>query len=138
MLLLLGIRFWHPAAPALGRDARGQLTQPPKENRGVHSQVPRDSRYFVEPIAFTGARRDAQAKLEAILAAMPRTAIVAREDGYVRAEQSTALWKFVDDVEAVFDDAGGVIHMRSMARQGDGDMGVNRRRIEAIRTAMRA
>jgi uncharacterized protein (DUF1499 family) len=41
---------------------------------------------------------------------------------------------FVDDVEFLVDDAAKVIHVRSASRLGESDMGVNRSRIEAIRT----
>ena len=52
VLLLAGIRFWHPPRPALGH-VGGKLSPPPKENRGVSSQASPEARHFVEPIAFT-------------------------------------------------------------------------------------
>jgi len=41
----------------------------------------------------------------------------------------------VDDVEFRIDEAAGVIHVRSASRKGYWDLGVNRRRVEAIREA---
>jgi uncharacterized protein (DUF1499 family) len=46
--------------------------------------------------------------------------------------------KFVDDVEFWFDPAANVIQVRSASRVGRGDMGVNRKRIEAVRAALEA
>jgi len=52
----------------------------------------------------------------------------------VRAEFRSRLG-FVDDVEFRIDEAAGVIHVRSASRTGYWDLGVNRRRVEAIREA---
>jgi len=42
----------------------------------------------------------------------------------------------VDDVEFWFDPAANVIQVRSASRVGRGDLGVNRKRIEAVRAAL--
>ena len=52
----------------------------------------------------------------------------------VRAEFRTRLG-FVDDVEFRIDEAARGIHVRSASRKGYWDLGVNRRRVEAIREA---
>jgi hypothetical protein len=44
----------------------------------------------------------------------------------------------LDDVEFSLDEATGVIHVRSASRIGHGDRGVNRARVEAIRSAFMA
>jgi uncharacterized protein (DUF1499 family) len=46
--------------------------------------------------------------------------------------------RFVDDVEFSLDPAGGVIHVRSAARMGIRDFGVNRARVESLRRALDA
>jgi len=51
-------------------------------------------------------------------------------------EFSTPLMGFVDDVEFYCD--GKAIQVRSASRLGYSDLGVNRKRIEAIRAAFRA
>ena len=50
----------------------------------------------------------------------------------------TRLLRFTDDVEFSLDEAAGVIHVRSASRLGYGDRGVNRARVEAIRSAFMA
>ena len=52
---------------------------------------------------------------------------------YLHAEFQSVLFKFVDDVEFVYEDASGMIHIRSASRVGYWDFGVNRRRVERIR-----
>jgi uncharacterized protein (DUF1499 family) len=43
---------------------------------------------------------------------------------------------FVDDVEFYTDDSAKVIHVRSASRLGKSDLGVNRKRVEDIRSMM--
>ncbi len=45
--------------------------------------------------------------------------------------------KKVDDVEFYFPANENVIHLRSASRVGESDLGVNRRRVEQIRLALR-
>jgi len=47
------------------------------------------------------------------------------------------LFKFTDDLELRRDDAAGVVHVRSGSRSGKSDFGVNRKRVEAIRAAIK-
>ncbi|NDG74246.1 MAG: DUF1499 domain-containing protein [Synechococcaceae bacterium WB8_1B_136] len=84
---------------------------------------------------------DPQAALEALapaLAAMPRTTIVAQQDGYVHATASSALFGFVDDLELYADAAHGLLQARSVSRLGDSDLGVNGRRLAALAKAVAA
>lgn len=56
------------------------------------------------------------------------------DNGYLSAEFSSSLFKFVDDVELRLD--GEQLHVRSSSRVGYSDRGVNRARIEALRAAL--
>jgi uncharacterized protein (DUF1499 family) len=76
------------------------------------------------------------ARLRTIVAGMPGARIVGEAPGYLYAEFESAWMKFVDDVEFQLDATAGVIQVRSASRLGRKDFGVNRARIEAIRTAM--
>jgi uncharacterized protein (DUF1499 family) len=42
---------------------------------------------------------------------------------------------YIDDVEFALDTNASVIHVRSASRLGESDLGLNRKRVEAIRTA---
>jgi uncharacterized protein (DUF1499 family) len=64
---------------------------------------------------------------------MERTNIITETDNYLYAEFTSKLMGFVDDVEFLLDDSAKVIHVRSASRLGQSDLGVNRKRIEAIR-----
>jgi uncharacterized protein (DUF1499 family) len=69
---------------------------------------------------------------------MDRAEIIQADGNYVYAEFTTALMGFVDDVEFFLDESAGVIHVRSASRLGESDLGVNRKRVEAIRAAFSA
>jgi uncharacterized protein (DUF1499 family) len=64
---------------------------------------------------------------------MKRAKIITEKDDYIHAEYTSALFRFVDDVELYFDKAKKIIHVRSASRVGYGDMGVNRKRVEELR-----
>lgn len=76
------------------------------------------------------------AKIKSLVAAMPGAKIVKSEPDYLYAQYTTRVMKFVDDVEFWYDPAARVIQVRSASRVGKGDMGVNRKRIEAVRAAL--
>ena len=57
---------------------------------------------------------------------------VKETENYIYAEFTTAIMRYVDDVEFYFPDEK-VIHIRSASRIGYSDMGLNRKRIEKIR-----
>ena len=92
-------------------------------------------RHRVDPIMFQGAPEAAFAKLRRIIQSMKRTEIVEETATYLHAECKSALFGFVDDVEFLLDEKNKVIHVRSAARTGYWDLGVNRKRIERIREA---
>jgi uncharacterized protein (DUF1499 family) len=107
------------------------------------STVARGDRHRVEPIRFTGPLDEAAARLRRAVESLPRTRVVTAEPGYLAAEVRSAVFRFVDDLEAELvaggdGEEGGVIHLRSASRLGRSDFGVNRRRIEQLRQAFAA
>jgi uncharacterized protein (DUF1499 family) len=65
---------------------------------------------------------------------MKRSKIVTDLDLYIHAEFTSAFFRFVDDVEFYFDDKAKTLHVRSASRIGRSDFGVNRKRIEELRS----
>ena len=125
------------ATPAVVESSAVTKTLPPCPDSPncVSTQAPReDAQHFIEPITYTGSAGDARKRLLDVIAAMPRTQIVTDEETYVHATFTSLIFRFVDDVQFVIDDATKTIHFRSASRVGRGDMGVNRNRMEEIRT----
>lgn len=97
-----------------------------------------DAGHFVEPLRITGDPAKAWARLVAVVKAAPRVAVVHEDASYLQVEFSSALMGFADDVEFALDAAGGNIHVRSASRLGVRDFGVNRARVESIRSRFTA
>lgn len=97
-----------------------------------------DPVHKIEPLVYRSTAAEALANLKAIIQALPKTTIVSETPNYLYAEFKSALMGFVDDVEFYVDEAAQVIQVRSASRLGKSDLGVNRKRIEAIRAAFSA
>ncbi|MDO9165726.1 MAG: DUF1499 domain-containing protein [Rhodoferax sp.] len=117
----------------------GRLSPPSQTPNSVSSQAdlypdhPQKDYANIAPLTYTGDGDVALEKLEALLQKSERTVIVTRGPDYLRAEFTTALLRFTDDVEFWLDTSNSVIHVRSASRLGRKDFGVNRARVEAIR-----
>lgn len=92
-----------------------------------------DPRHFIEPFTFSDSPTKAMKRLKAALLNEKRVTIVDEQDTYLRAEVRSFIFRFVDDVEFALSPEVGLIQLRSSARIGYSDFGVNRRRIERIR-----
>ena len=73
-------------------------------------------------------------KIESTVASLDNANIVERSNNYIRAEFKSRFMGYVDDVEFLYDEFEGVSHVRSASRVGFSDLGVNRRRVEKIRS----
>jgi uncharacterized protein (DUF1499 family) len=93
-----------------------------------------DKEHGIAPIAWEQSPERAIAALKQVIQSMERTAIVVESGDYLHVEFTTKLMGYVDDVEFYVKD--GVIQVRSASRLGKSDLGVNRQRIEAIRSAL--
>jgi uncharacterized protein (DUF1499 family) len=87
----------------------------------------------MEPLSYTTSQAEAQEKLLNIIRPMKRTKIISIRNNYLHVECTSAIFRYVDDVEFYFDDEQQLINFRSSSRIGYYDVGVNRRRMEKIR-----
>jgi len=90
-------------------------------------------RHRIEPLRYAGTQAQARQRLLNIIGQMERATLVKSEAEYLHVEFRSAFFRFVDDVEFLFDDAAKLIHFRSAARAGHYDFKVNRNRMEDIR-----
>ncbi|MBY9009462.1 MAG: DUF1499 domain-containing protein [Candidatus Lokiarchaeota archaeon] len=93
----------------------------------------KDDKHKIDPIQYSGSLSEVKTKIVKILDSLTRSKIITNKENYIHVEFRTATFKFVDDVEFLFDDSEKIIHFRSRARMGYSDMGVNRKRMEIIR-----
>ena len=88
-----------------------------------------------EPLPYQGEMSAAKTKLLGIVTAMPRTKLITDDGNYLHITFQSRLFRFVDDVEFLFDDEAKQIHFRSASRSGYSDLNVNQKRMAEIRAA---
>lgn len=114
----------------------GKLLPCPNTPNCVCSQSS-DAQHSIEPLTYNSTPSEAMAELKTAIQAMKRTKIITENKNYLYAEFTIPIIGFVDDVEFYLDEEAKVIHVRSASRLGKSDLGVNRRRIETIRTKLK-
>jgi len=115
----------------------GSAPRPCPSSPNCVSSRTTDEAHRIEPLFFAGTAAEGLAAIRRVVLALPRTRIVDEAPGYLRAEFTSLVFRFVDDVEFAADEAAGVIHVRSASRVGSSDLGVNRRRVEDIRERLK-
>lgn len=123
----------------------GKLKPPSRTENSVSSQAglypdhPMRAYAEIAPLALNGDGPATMARLAKQLQAMPGVKIIRNTgDGYLYAQCTTRLMKFVDDLELWFDPVHQVVQVRSASRVGRKDFGVNRQRVEALRAGLAA
>lgn len=112
----------------------GQLKAcPPSPNCVCSWEDDSDQEHFIAPLKVSSSLQNPLEKLQELLKSLPRTKIVTSTENYLHVEFTTALLRFVDDVEFQWLPSEQVIHVRSASRIGKSDLGANRKRVETIR-----
>ena len=132
LLLLIGSAFlgWkshHP--PQLGI-ANGTLLPCPASPNCVCSEDGTDLTHRVSPLP-TSDPRILRAAIEQLGGDIKQTT-----DHYLHATFTSHVFRFVDDLELRIDPDSGNTELRSASRVGHSDLGVNRKRIEALRNLL--
>ena len=113
----------------------GQFAACPFTPNCVNSQAAvSDVEHSIKPIEIGGDTAQRMTDLKLAIKSMPRAVMIQETNNYLRAEFTSQLMGFVDDVEFYFDSDGKSIQVRSASRFGESDLGVNRQRIEEIRS----
>jgi len=88
---------------------------------------------YVKPLEISTSAKSDWEEVRRIVSEMGGE-IVSEDKSYLWATFSTRTFRFVDDLELRMDQENGVIHIRSGSRVGYSDMGVNRNRVEVLRS----
>jgi uncharacterized protein (DUF1499 family) len=138
ILIIVTCNFYSiPTTLAVGLGINNNhLTSCPASPNCVVSQDA-DIKHSIDPITYQVDRNAARETLLKVLTVVPRTQVVEQNDSYIHALSKSRIFGFVDDVEFYLPTNENVIHVRSASRLGDSDLGVNRRRVEQIRLALR-
>ena len=122
----------------------GKLKPPSRTPNSVTSQAglwpdaPMADYARIDPLPVKGDAKATLARIAHIVEELPGARIVEQRDDYLYAQFTSALMRFVDDVEFWADPEAGVIQVRSASRVGRKDFQVNRGRVESIRERLAA
>jgi len=90
---------------------------------------------YIKPFTYTSlSRQEAFDHLLGLLEKTRRCRIMTAEEAYIHAEFRSRLFRFVDDVEFFLPEQNKLVHIRSASRLGYSDFGVNRKRMEELRS----
>lgn len=107
----------------------GRLAPCKRSPNCVSSQAdPGDRLHYVAPISYRGSMERLRREIEAL----PLSRVIRADGPYLYAEFRTPILRFVDDLELLQD--GELLHVRSASRLGRRDFGVNRKRVEHLRS----
>lgn len=112
----------------------GKLEPCPDAPNCVSTQS-QDPNRAMTPLPFVGTRDQSRNRILETIRGMERSKIIDVTDFYIYAQYRTRFFRFVDDVEFLFDDTAQLVHFRSASRVGYYDFGLNRRRMIEISNA---
>jgi uncharacterized protein (DUF1499 family) len=129
LVLFLAVTDSSSESGSLDKDI---LLPPCPDSPNCVSSLAQDSAKRVEPFPLRGTSSESLKRLEEIIRTMTGTEIISSSPDEIQAEIRSLLG-FVDDIMFKVSSDGKMIHVRSAARTGYWDLGVNRRRVEKIR-----
>jgi len=128
-LAMLGQGSKSGQAPGL---VSGKLAACPDNPNCVCSEFGEDAAHHIAPLDYSGvSEQNAMGELLQIIEDLGGEVVVSN-DGYIAATFSSSLFGFVDDVEFRLEPSEDRIQIRSASRVGHSDLGVNRKRAEAM------
>lgn len=90
----------------------------------------------IAPFRLAVSAEEAWQVAQAVVAALPGATVTTSASDYLRAECRSSVFGFVDDLELHLRPEKSEIAVRSAARLGYSDFGVNRKRVEKLRSAL--
>ena len=113
---------------------KNQLLSPCPRTPNCVSSQGKNRQNSIQPITYKDSFEQANEGIFRVINSMRGTRIITKELFYLHAEFTSKLLRFTDDVEFYFDESQSLIHVRSASRRGFWDLGVNRKRVESIRS----
>ena len=152
LLIALGLYFWQLSRSAAteiqGRETQASgaatmTTEPGITNNRLNPCINRDNcrnsddpqdKFRVAPIADPDG--SAWARIPEVMESLGRVQSIELRDDYMHFTQTSAFFRFVDDIEFHRRPESDEIAVRSASRLGYRDFGVNQERIDAIRSLL--
>lgn len=115
---------------------QNSLLRPCPSSPNCISSDAADVDHRVAPFSLAIPAVEAWPSVRSQVAELPRTRIITATADYLHAECRSAVFGFIDDLELHLRPAQGVIAVRSAARVGHSDFGVNQQRVETLRATL--
>jgi len=113
--------------------AMDQLTECPNKPNCISSQSQSDYAK-INPLDMKDNLENTKNNIIKIMQQLPKTKLIKNEGHYLHFTAKSKLIGFTDDVEFLIDEQNKIIHFKSASRLGYRDFGVNRERLEKIRS----
>lgn len=95
-----------------------------------------DKKHQIDPLEYSGSKEQTLLRLKSVISIMGGGKVISEKENYLHAEFTSKLFRFVDDAEFLLDEKTKTLHFRSASRLGHSDLGVNRKRIETIKSLL--
>lgn len=117
--------------------AQDNELKPCPDSPNCVSSLADDPSHQVDPFQLAAQHRDTGwSAVRQAVSEQPRTTVIVATDAYLHAECRSRVFGFVDDLELSLAPDGETISVRSASRLGYADFGVNRRRVEKLRSLL--
>ena len=122
------ILFYHSASAS-------QMSLPAcPDSPNCVSSLSTEKAHYIKPLSYEDTPIQAWDRLRAAALSGKRVTLIKDTGEYLHIEVRSLIFRFTDDVEFLLQDSDKLIQVRSASRTGSSDFGVNRRRVEQIRT----
>ena len=115
-------------------DLNNRFLKPCRKKPNCVSSQSVNPKHQIQPIHFFGSIKNAKKDLKKVLDSNGNANFITIRNKYWHIEFTSYWLGFVDDVEILFFESESRIDIRSASRIGYWDFGVNRKRVEKIRT----
>lgn len=135
--IALTLSSWRTPTLGIDSDSTSQIPRllpcPGTPNCVCSQDVTRE--HTIDPLMYLDEPAEAMLRLKALCTRQLGLKLIEDNEHYLRLECVTSVMRYVDDLEFLLDAEHAVIHVRSASRVGRSDLGLNRKRVEQIRSA---
>jgi uncharacterized protein (DUF1499 family) len=118
----------------MGQESKNKyIIRPCGDSPNCVSSMDERDKFTFAPLVYRDDIELAKERLKKAMARIPRSTLAEENGDYLRYEVKSLVFRFVDDVEFVFDPQKKVVHHRSASRLGYQDFGVNKKRMNQIK-----
>ncbi len=114
--------------------AQNKLKICPTSPNCVSSQA--NGSHYIEPFLLVAPSEESWQKAISILSDMDSIKIIHKDNKNLHAKATSRIFRFVDDIDFVFNKVAKRIDIRSASRIGYSDFSVNRQRLEKLRATL--